>query len=51
MSESFEENSRFSKLTLNKFLKSKQDYHTLNIMIQMEYCSGFSLEKFLKQRN
>lgn len=35
--------SQFSKITLNKFLKKKKEYLSVNMMIQMEYCSGQSL--------
>jgi hypothetical protein len=36
---------------MNNFLKEDQEFHSVNIMIQMEYCSGQSLEKFLQARN
>ena len=36
---------------MNGFLKDNQEYHSVNIMIQMEYCSGQSLEKFIQERN
>lgn len=36
---------------MNNFLKEDQEFHSVNIMIQMEYCSGQSLEKFLHARN
>ena len=36
---------------MNNFLKEKKEFHSVNIMIQMEYCSGKSLEKYLQLRN
>lgn len=41
----------FSQATLNHFLEADKECHSVNIMIQMEYCSGQSLEKFLQARN
>lgn len=45
------DDSRLSQVTLNSFLKGNQAFHSVNIMIQMEYCSGESLEKYLRKRN
>jgi hypothetical protein len=49
--ESIESGSEFSKLTLNNFLKKKQEFQSVNMMIQMEFCTGESLEKYLSDRN
>lgn len=46
-----EEFSNFSQLTLNNFLKKKMDYQSVNMMIQIEYCSGSTLKDFLAKRN
>lgn len=45
------EESRFSQITLNEFLRKNKEFYSVNIMLQMEYCSGESLEKFLRKRN
>jgi hypothetical protein len=41
----------FSKVTLNNFLRKNQRFQSVNMMIQMEYCAGESLEKYLAKRN
>lgn len=41
----------FSIETLNNFLRQGQEYMSVNMMIQMEYCAGQTLRDFLDNRN
>lgn len=36
--------------TLQKFIRTNQDYISLNLMIQTEYCSGQTLKDYIKNR-
>lgn len=37
--------------TLNVFLKKQQQFQSVNVMIQMEFCSGHTLQDYLDSRN
>ena len=37
--------------SINHYLRKKQDFQSVNIMIQMEYCKGQSLDSYLQKRN
>jgi hypothetical protein len=51
LSEFSKGSSEFSMITINSYLDKGHDFYSVNMMIQMEYCSGQSLENFLKKRN
>ena len=40
-----------ARFSINHYMRKKQPFQSVNIMIQMEYCKGQSLEKYLRHRN